>query len=169
VMPANNRTNNRCKRRLAASRIGHIVRRSAARCILHPYGAMARHRIHDKLGFWWQKQKVLAAKPASTVSSRIVGPGLLTCPVRGPLSASALAADNLTPSEEARRIDFIHLLIDRDYPPQNISIETVILQKIGEKGRNNVRADVVVFDRAASLMAGESLEKRLTRATLAGR
>lgn len=112
------------------------------------------------------KQNVLATKPASTIGSGIVGLGLLTCPVRGPLSASALAADNLTPSEEARRIDFIHLLIDRDYPPQNISIETVILKKIGEKGRNNVRADVVVFDRAISLMAGENLEKRLKRAIL---
>lgn len=86
--------------------------------------------------------------------------------MRGPLSASALAADNLTPSEEARRIDFIHLLIDRDYPPQNISIETVISKQIGEKGRNNVRADVVVFDRALSLMVGESLERRLKRAIL---
>ncbi|MDI1297159.1 MAG: N-6 DNA methylase, partial [bacterium] len=112
------------------------------------------------------KQKVLATKSVSAIGKGIAGPGLLTCPVRGPLSASALAADNLTPSEEARRIDFIHLLIDRGYPPQNISVETVILKKIGEKGRNNVRADVVVFDRAVSLLAGEATEKRLKRAIL---
>lgn len=42
----------------------------------------------------------------------------------------------------------------------------MILKKIGEKGRNNVRADVVVFDRPLNLMEGEDLEKRLKRAVL---
>ena len=112
------------------------------------------------------KQKALATKPVSPTGRGVAGLGLLTCPVRGPLSASALAADNLTPSEEARRIDFIHLLIDRGYPPQNILIETVILKRIGEKGRNNVRADVVVFDRAVGLMVNDTLDKRLKRAIL---
>lgn len=40
---------------------------------------------------------------------------LLTCPVRGKLSASSLAKDGVTPTEEARRIEFINLLIRRGY------------------------------------------------------
>ena len=48
---------------------------------------------------------------------------LLVCPVRGALGASALAKDGLTPTEEARRVDFLHFLIDdRNYPPEHIRL-----------------------------------------------
>ena len=36
---------------------------------------------------------------------------VLLCPIRGPLNAGALAKDGLTPSEEARRVDFLRFLI----------------------------------------------------------
>ena len=60
---------------------------------------------------------------------------LLTCPVRGKLSASSLAKDGITPSEESRRIEFIKLLIQRGYPIDQIAVETVIIRNLGESGR----------------------------------
>jgi type I restriction enzyme M protein len=70
---------------------------------------------------------------------------LLTCPVRGPLDASALASDGLTPSEEKRRVDFIYYLLHRGYPTEHLDIETVVIKHLGNEGRNRVRADVVVY------------------------
>lgn len=72
---------------------------------------------------------------------------LLTCPIRGPLTVSALAADGLTLSEEARRIDLIQLLLVRGYPADHIAIESVVLKKLGEKARNSLRVDLLVHDR----------------------
>lgn len=69
---------------------------------------------------------------------------LLTCPIRGPLTVAALASDGLTPTEEARRIELIQLLLDRGYPADHIAVETVILKRLGEKGRNNLRVDLLV-------------------------
>ena len=72
---------------------------------------------------------------------------LLVCPVRGPLGASALAKDGLTPTEEARRVDFLNFLVDeRGYPPDHIRVEVVTLRHFGESGRNQLRADVIVYD-----------------------
>ena len=69
------------------------------------------------------------------------------CPVRGPLGASALAKDGLTPTEEARRVDFLNFLVDeRGYPPDHIRVEVVTLRHLGESGRNQLRADVIVYD-----------------------
>jgi len=108
-------------------------------------------------------QQAVSQKPTQSQQN---AKGLLTCPVRGPLSALALAADNLTPSEEARRIDLIHLLIDRDYPPTHIAVETVVLKNVGSQGKNSVRADVVVYDRDVKNIAGLSVDERLKRAIL---
>ena len=72
---------------------------------------------------------------------------LLVCPVRGPLGASALGKDGLTPTEEARRVDFLNFLVDeRGYPPDHIRVEVVTLRHLGESGRNQLRADVIVYD-----------------------
>ena len=73
---------------------------------------------------------------------------VLVCPIRGPLGASALGKDGLTPTEEARRVDFLNFLVDeRGYPPDHIRVEVVTLKNLGEGGRNKLRADVVVYDR----------------------
>jgi len=71
---------------------------------------------------------------------------LLHCPIRGQLNASALAKDGLTPSEEAQRIDFLKYLLKRGYPADHIAVETVVLRRLGESGRNKLRADVIVYD-----------------------
>jgi type I restriction enzyme M protein len=84
-----------------------------------------------------------AAEPASRAKG--VGGGLLTCPIRGLLKASKLAADGLTFSEEKRRIDFVTFLLAKGYPPRHIKVETTLL-KFGNKGRNAFRTDVAVFD-----------------------
>lgn len=91
---------------------------------------------------------------------------LLHCPVRGALNASSLAKDGFTPTEEARRIDFIKFLLRRKYPKTHISVETVVLRGLGEKGRNKLRADVIVYD--MPVMRAKKIEQndRLNHAIL---
>lgn len=121
--------------------------------------ALVRNRrsVRDLAGYD-VRQSSIAFTRAREVCGRTTpvssGPGvepsspavLLTCPIRGPLTASELAADGLTPSEEARRIEFIQYLLDRSYPPETIDVETVILSGLGNAGRNSLRADVIVYD-----------------------
>lgn len=91
---------------------------------------------------------------------------LLTCPIRGPLTAAALAKDGLTTTEEARRIDFLKFLLKRRYPKTQISVETVILKNLGESGRNKLRADVIVYDENIHTIATLSPDEQLNHAIL---
>ena len=89
------------------------------------------------------------------------------CPVRGPLGASALAKDGLTSTEEARRVDFLHFLIDeRNYPPNHIRVEVVTLKNLGESGRNQLRADVIVYDHPWAKIANGDKKEQLGHAIL---
>ena len=89
------------------------------------------------------------------------------CPVRGPLGASALAKDGLTSTEEARRVDFLHFLIDeRNYPPDHIRVEVVTVKNLGESGRNQLRADVIVYDRPWAKIANSDKKEQLGHAIL---
>ncbi|MBI2818262.1 MAG: N-6 DNA methylase [Acidobacteria bacterium] len=104
-------------------------------------------------------QEVLAvAKPTIDTALR--------CPIRGILNAAALAKDGLTPTEEARRIEFLHFLLERDYPPDNIAVETVVLKKLGESGRNKLRCDVIAYKIPAEELEHLSLEDRIGHAVL---
>jgi type I restriction enzyme M protein len=99
-------------------------------------------------------------------ASRIVT-ALLHCPIRGPLTAQSLAKDGLTPTEEARRIDFLHFLLDeRDYPPENIVVETVVLRGLGAEGKNSLRADVIVYDSHRDRHVRKPLAERLQHVAL---
>ena len=89
---------------------------------------------------------------------------LLHCPVRGPLNVKSLAADGLSPSEEARRVDLIKYLLHREYPKENIAVETVVLKNLGEGGRNSLRADLIVFNCAAQFASSLPQDKRLQKA-----
>ena len=92
---------------------------------------------------------------------------LLVCPVRGPLGASALAKDGLTSTEEARRVDFLHFLVDeRGYPPDHIRVEVVTLKNLGESGRNQLRADVIVYDRPWAKITNSDMQAQLRHAIL---
>ena len=92
---------------------------------------------------------------------------LLHCPIRGPLTAHALAKDGLTPTEEARRIDFLHFLLDeRAYPADNIAVETIVLRGLGHDGKNKLRADVIVYDRPATTYARLALTEKLQHVLL---
>ena len=95
-----------------------------------------------------RKLKSGAAQPwDSAIESHDVEGVLLYCPVRGALGIKALAKDGLTPSEEARRIDFLNFLIEeRSYPLEHIAVEVVTIKNLGEQGRNQLRADVIVYD-----------------------
>ncbi len=101
-----------------------------------------------------------AGAPAeqSVGRAKAVGGGVLTCPVRGLLKASELAADGLKFTEERRRIDFVKFLLAKGYPKDQIKIETTLL-KFGNKGRNSFRTDVAVFDVPVSDVP-DDLEKR---------
>jgi len=94
------------------------------------------------------------------------GSTLLHCPIRGPLNAKALAKDGLTPTEEARRIDFIQYLLDRGYPSDKIAVETVVITGLGEKGRSQLRADVIVYDIPAADARHLQLDGRVEHALL---
>ena len=91
---------------------------------------------------------------------------LLTCPIRGKLNASMLAKDGLTITEEARRIEFLAFLLTREYPPNQIAVETVVIKHLGESGRNKVRADVVVYDQPISAVEAFPKEDQLNHAIL---
>ena len=92
---------------------------------------------------------------------------LLHCPIRGPLTSQALAKDGLTPTEEARRIDFLHFLVDeRDYPAQNIVVETVVLKGLGHDGKKSLRTDVIIYDAAATRYTKLPLDKKLQHVAL---
>lgn len=92
---------------------------------------------------------------------------ILHCPVRGPLSAQALAKDGLTATEESHRVDFLRFLIDeRDYPVENIAVETVVIKDIGASGKNKLRADVIVYSEPIGNLASKSLPERLGHAIL---
>jgi hypothetical protein len=70
---------------------------------------------------------------------------VLYCPLRGRLEVSATSSDELSPSEEARRIDCVNALLARDVPRDHIRIEQTV-QRLGHDGTNSIRADVVVLD-----------------------
>ena len=94
---------------------------------------------------------------------------LLVCPVRGPLGVSAFAKDGLTATEEAWRVDFLRFLVDeRNYPPEHIRVEVVTVKNLGESGRNQLRADVIVYDCPWSKIANEDYRDQLAHAILVG-
>jgi type I restriction enzyme M protein len=92
----------------------------------------------------------------------------LICPIRGPLEADFFAQDGLTISEEARRIECIKYLLKKGYPKNQIQCETTIIKYIGNKGRNSLRADVVVFDKPLALVNASNHELMLKDVILVG-
>ena len=92
---------------------------------------------------------------------------LLVCPVRGALGVSALAKDGLTSTEEARRVDLLNFLVEeRNYPIENIRVEVVTVKHLGEKGRNTLRADVIVYDSPWTIIANKEGKEQLRQAIL---
>lgn len=90
---------------------------------------------------------------------------LLHCPVRGGLRVSQRASDALTFSEEKHRIDAVRYLLQRKYPKDNFSIETVLF-RLGRDGRNSFRTDFAVYDEPYDNLKGKTLEKRLEHVRL---
>lgn len=70
----------------------------------------------------------------------------LVCPIRGQLGSTYFAKDGLTVSEEARRIECLKYLLSKKYPKSHFECETVVIKRIGNEGRNSLRADIVVYD-----------------------
>ena len=85
----------------------------------------------------------------------------LHCPIRGQLRTRQRAADGLTFTEEKRRIDAIRFLLQKSYPEDHFGIETRIL-KLGNAGRNSLRADFSVYESPWSKVAKWPDEKRLS-------
>lgn len=78
----------------------------------------------------------------------------LYCPIRGPLSAKAFAADGLTQTEEKRRIDCIRFLLAKGYPKDHFKVETLLL-KFGAQGRNSFRTDIAILDIPAATVGND--------------
>lgn len=70
----------------------------------------------------------------------------LFCPIRGELRVLARAKDGLNFTEEKRRIECIVFLLSRGYPRDNIRVEKTLVT-LGHKGKNSLRADVVVYNK----------------------
>ncbi|TKC91690.1 SAM-dependent DNA methyltransferase [Trinickia terrae] len=83
----------------------------------------------------------------------------LFCPIRGALKAKLKAKDGLTFTEEKRRIECINFLLSKGYLADRIEAETVVI-KFGHKGKNSLRADVVVYDRPVTTVKTFADEKR---------
>ena len=90
---------------------------------------------------------------------------LLHCPIRGPLRVTQRASDSLTFTEEKQRIDAIRYLLYKNYPSENIGIETTLF-KLGHKGKNSFRTDFAVYDAAFDDLRREPLETRLNHLKL---
>lgn len=84
---------------------------------------------------------------------------LLHCPIRGPLRVRQRAKDDLTFTEEKRRIDAIRFLLGRDYPPEHFGIETTLF-KFGHEGRNSFRVDFSVYEEPYNDIRSLPLEER---------
>ena len=85
----------------------------------------------------------------------------LHCPIRGQLPTRQRAADGLTFTEEKRRIDAIRFLLQKDYPQDHFGIETRIL-RLGNAGRNSLRADFSVYEAPWSEVVTWPDERRLS-------
>ena len=83
---------------------------------------------------------------------------LLHCPLRGTLNVPERAADNLTFTEEKRRIDCINLLLSKGYPRSHIQVETT-LWRYGNSGRGSFRTDIAVLDQPADTLADDRQER----------
>lgn len=69
----------------------------------------------------------------------------LFCPIRGELNIEEKAKDNITFTEEARRIELVIFLLSNNYPKELFYFERNIWD-IGNAGRNHLRADLVIYN-----------------------
>lgn len=90
----------------------------------------------------------------------------LRCPIRGRLKATGKSRDGLSPTEESYRIAAIRNLLDKGYPSKNFVIEPVV-QRLGNSGRNSVRADFAILDMPAADV-GRSTDAVLEHAVVLG-
>ncbi|WP_454011776.1 HsdM family class I SAM-dependent methyltransferase [Aquamicrobium terrae] len=91
----------------------------------------------------------------------------LFCPIRGSLKTKLKAKDGLTFTEEKRRIDCIKTLLAHGYPKDRIEAETIILN-FGHKGKNSLRADVVVYDQPVSAIKVLPVEQKRAHMKIIG-
>lgn len=91
----------------------------------------------------------------------------LVCPIRGVLKASRKSKDGLTPSEEFRRVEAIRHLVSAGYPKANFVIEAVVC-RIGNAGRNSMRADLAVLDVPAATIDVKDVDELLSHALVLG-
>lgn len=70
------------------------------------------------------------------------------------------ASDQLTFTEEKRRIDAIRYLLHRGYPRENFGVETTLF-RLGHKGKNSFRTDFAIYDTPFNDLRGDTIENRL--------
>lgn len=77
----------------------------------------------------------------------------LTCPIRGSLKVEDKSKDGLNFTEEKRRIELIHFLLNKGYLKSEIQLEHSI--KYGNKGRNSLRVDLIVQKEKKCIISAE--------------
>ena len=68
----------------------------------------------------------------------------ITCPIRGELNVNEKEKDNITLTEEYQRVMCVKFLLERGYPKDLFDFEKDVM-KVGNAGRNSVRADIVIY------------------------
>ena len=91
----------------------------------------------------------------------------LHCPIRGQLKNAPACGGWSDLHGRKRRIDAIRFLLQRDYPEDHFGIETRIL-KLGNAGRNSLRADFSVYEAPWSDVAKWPDEERLSSTLVVG-
>lgn len=71
----------------------------------------------------------------------------LFCPIRGELNIEEKAKDNITFTEETRRIELVKFLLSKNYPKELFDFEKNVWD-IGNSGRNHLRADLVIYNQS---------------------
>lgn len=83
----------------------------------------------------------------------------LTCPIRGELNTNKKAKDDITFTEETRRIELVRFLLSKGYSKDLFSFEKNVWN-IGNSGRNHLRADIALSN---SCGGGEFLIAEIKR------
>ncbi|MCL2040159.1 MAG: type I restriction enzyme HsdR N-terminal domain-containing protein, partial [Bacteroidetes bacterium] len=68
----------------------------------------------------------------------------ITCPIRGELNTNEKTKDNINWTEEHNRVQCVKFLLEMGYPKDLFDFEKDVM-KVGNAGRNRVRADVVIY------------------------
>jgi type I restriction enzyme M protein len=78
------------------------------------------------------------------INDKITRQVKITCPIRGELNINEKAKDGITWTEEYKRVECVKFLLSMGYLRELFDFEKDVM-KVGNAGRNRVRADIVLY------------------------